>query len=96
MIVTLDRQQGANAWVTVGLREGRNREVRRAMEAVGLSVNRLIRTSYGPFQLGNLKPGAVEEVRPRVVRDQLGLEEPAETGKKPRRSRRSRRPGGQG
>jgi 23S rRNA pseudouridine2605 synthase len=96
MVVTLDRQQGANAWVTVGLREGRNREVRRAMEAVGLSVNRLIRTSYGPFQLGNLKPGAVEEVRPRVVRDQLGLEEPAETGKKPRRSRRSRRPGGQG
>jgi 23S rRNA pseudouridine2605 synthase len=73
MIVTLDRQQGANAWLTVGLREGKNREIRRAMEAVGLTVNRLIRTSYGPFQLGQLKPGEVEEVRRRVLRDQLGL-----------------------
>ena len=77
MAVTLDRQQGANAWLTVGIREGRNREVRRAMEAVGLAVNRLIRVSYGPFQLGTLKPGAVEEVRARVMRDQLGLELPA-------------------
>lgn len=76
MTVTLDRQQGANAWVTVAVREGRNREVRRAMEAVGLTVNRLIRVSYGPFQLGQMKPGAVEEVRRRVLRDQLGLEAP--------------------
>jgi len=75
MIVTLDRQQGANAWLTIGLREGKNREIRRAMEAVGLSVNRLIRVSYGPFQLGNLKPGEVEEIRPKVLRDQLGLTE---------------------
>ncbi|MHA6326092.1 pseudouridine synthase [Roseivivax sp. CAU 1753] len=74
MIVTLDRQQGANAWVTIGLREGKNREVRRAMEDIGLKVNRLIRISYGPFQLGQLKPGAVEEIRPRVLRDQLGLD----------------------
>ena len=74
MSVTLDRQQGANAWLTVGLREGKNREIRRAMEAVGLSVNRLIRISYGPFQLGELKSGAVEELRRKVVRDQLGLE----------------------
>jgi 23S rRNA pseudouridine2605 synthase len=72
MMVTLDRQQGANAWITVSIREGKNREIRRAMEAVGLSVNRLIRVSYGPFQLGQLKPGAVEEIRPRVMRDQLG------------------------
>ncbi|MEO0750818.1 MAG: pseudouridine synthase [Pseudomonadota bacterium] len=76
MTVTLDRQTGANGWVTVALREGRNREVRRAMEAVGLMVNRLIRVSYGPFQLGQLKPGQVEEVRPRILRDQVGLEGP--------------------
>jgi len=95
MTVTLDRQQGANAWVTVAIREGRNREIRRAMEAVGLAVNRLIRVSYGPFQLGQLKPGAVEEVRPRVLRDQLGLKDGA-TGEVvpdrpgPRRRRRPR------
>jgi 23S rRNA pseudouridine2605 synthase len=74
MIITLDRQIGANAWLTIGLREGKNREIRRAMEAVGLVVNRLIRVSYGPFQLGQLKPGAVEEIRRRVLRDQLGLD----------------------
>ncbi|RMH49754.1 MAG: rRNA pseudouridine synthase [Alphaproteobacteria bacterium] len=73
MTVTLDRQQGANVWLTIGLREGRNREIRRALEAIGLRVNRLIRISFGPFQLGDLPPGAVEEVRPRVLRDQLGL-----------------------
>jgi 23S rRNA pseudouridine2605 synthase len=78
MAVTLDRQQGANAWATVAIREGRNREVRRAMEAVGLTVNRLIRVSYGPFQLGQLASGAVEEVRARVMRDQLGMETHAE------------------
>ncbi len=74
MIISLDRQQGANAWITVALREGKNREVRRAMEAVGLTVNRLIRVSYGPFQLGQLKPGEVQEVRGRVLRDQLGMD----------------------
>ena len=73
MQVAIDRQQGANAWLTVSLREGRNREIRRAMESVGLVVNRLIRVSYGPFRLGDLAPGAVEEVKARVVRDQLGL-----------------------
>ncbi|MCX7643704.1 MAG: rRNA pseudouridine synthase, partial [Rhodobacteraceae bacterium] len=86
MEVTLDRQQGANAWLTVGIREGRNREVRRALEAVGLTVNRLIRISYGPFRLGALRPGEVEEVRPKVLRDQLGLglhgRAPAGTAKK--------------
>ncbi|WP_299150669.1 pseudouridine synthase [uncultured Tateyamaria sp.] len=74
MQITLDRQQGANAWLTVGLREGKNREIRRAMESIGLVVNRLIRISYGPFQLGDLKPGAIEEVRRRILRDQVGLD----------------------
>ncbi len=79
MSVTLDRIQGANAWLTVGLREGKNREIRRAMNAVDLYVNRLIRTSYGPFRLGDLQPGEVEEIRPKVLRDQLG-EDPVEAG----------------
>ena len=76
MTMTLDRQQGRNAWATIALKEGKNREIRRAMEAVGFRVNRLIRISYGPFQLGELKQGAVEEIRARVLRDQLGLEPP--------------------
>ncbi|SFR34258.1 23S rRNA pseudouridine2605 synthase [Yoonia tamlensis] len=73
MIVTFDRQQGANAWLTVSIREGKNREIRRTMEAIGVTVNRLIRVSYGPFQLGDLKQGEVEELKQRVVRDQLGI-----------------------
>lgn len=80
MEVTLDRQQGANAWLTVGIREGRNREIRRAMDYVGLKVNRLIRVSYGPFQLGKLKDGEVEEVRRKVMVDQLGLTAPDPSG----------------
>ncbi|THH35845.1 rRNA pseudouridine synthase [Aliishimia ponticola] len=93
MQITLDRQQGANAWVTVGLREGKNREIRRAMDDIGLSVNRLIRVSYGPFQLGQLKQGEVEEIRRRVLRDQLGLEA-QEPGPAPARRQVSRRPRG--
>ncbi|MDF1873940.1 pseudouridine synthase [Vannielia sp.] len=92
MTVTLDRQQGANAWITVSLQEGKNREIRRAMEAVGLAVNRLLRVSYGPFRLGELKAGEVEEIKSRVLRDQLGLApdmQPALTPKKkPQRRRR--------
>ncbi|MDZ4093830.1 MAG: pseudouridine synthase [Paracoccaceae bacterium] len=74
MMVTLDRIQGANAWLTVGLREGRNREIRRALSAINLTVNRLIRVSYGPFRLADMEPGAVEEVRGKVLRDQLGYD----------------------
>lgn len=85
MEVTFDRQQGANAWLTVGIREGKNREIRRVMEAQGVVVNRLLRLSYGPFQLGNLKPGEVEELKSRVVRDQLGLDPDRP---KPQRSRK--------
>ncbi|MGB7319209.1 MAG: pseudouridine synthase [Planktotalea sp.] len=73
MMISIDRQQGANAWLTIGIREGKNREIRRAMEAIQLNVNRLIRVSYGPFQLGNLKVGAVEELRQRALKDQLGM-----------------------
>ena len=72
MEVVLDRHQGSNAWLTIGLREGKNREIRRAINALGMIVNRLIRISYGPFRLNDLKPGEVEEVRARVLRDQLG------------------------
>ena len=63
--------QGANLWLTVTLHEGKNREVRRVLEAVGLKVNRLIRLAYGPFALGTLGVGEIEEVGPRVIREQL-------------------------
>jgi 23S rRNA pseudouridine2605 synthase len=68
----IDRAQGTNVWLTVGLREGKNREVKRVLEHMGLEVNRLIRVSFGPFQLGELKTRQVEEVRGRILRDQLG------------------------
>lgn len=71
-----ERQQGSNAWLALSLREGRNREVRRVLEHLGLSVTRLIRLSYGPFQLGHLERGAVEEVTGKVLRDQLGSGSP--------------------
>ncbi len=69
---TLDREQASNVWLTLGLREGKNREVRNVLRELGLSVNRLIRVSYGPFQLGELAPASVEEVKMRVLREQLG------------------------
>ncbi|AWB25648.1 rRNA pseudouridine synthase [Methylobacterium currus] len=69
---TIDRAQGDNVWLTLGLREGKNREVKRILEHLGLSVNRLIRLSFGPFQLGELEVGLVEEIRTRVLKDQLG------------------------
>ena len=72
MVAQIDRLQGANAWLTLSIREGRNREIRRALAEVGLTVTRLIRVSYGPFQLGELPRGAVEEVKARVLREQLG------------------------
>jgi 23S rRNA pseudouridine2605 synthase len=69
---TVDRLQGANVWLTFAIREGKNREVRNVLEHLGLQVNRLIRVSFGPFQLGELADGQVEEVKTRVLRDQLG------------------------
>lgn len=68
----LDRQQGDNAWLTVSLQEGKNRELRRVFEFLGWPVSRLIRTSYGPFQLGTLTPGEIKSVPPRMLKDQLG------------------------
>jgi len=69
---TLERDQGANVWLVFAIREGKNREVRNVCAHLGLEVNRLIRVSYGPFQLGEVPEGQVEEVRARVLRDQLG------------------------
>ncbi|NOJ47153.1 pseudouridine synthase [Bradyrhizobium archetypum] len=69
---TLERDQGANVWLVFAIREGKNREVRNVMAHLGLEVNRLIRVSYGPFQLGELEEGQVEEVKTRVLREQLG------------------------
>jgi 23S rRNA pseudouridine2605 synthase len=72
----LDARQGTNSWLTVSIKEGKNREIRRVMAHMGLEVTRLIRTAYGPFQLGILPRGAVEEVNAKVLRDQLGLDAP--------------------
>src|SRR3954454_19539227 len=69
---SLERDQGANVWLVFAIREGKNREVRNVMAHLGLEVNRLIRVSYGPFQLGELAEGEVEEVKTRVLREQLG------------------------
>jgi 23S rRNA pseudouridine2605 synthase len=91
----LDRQQGANAWLTMSLQEGKNREVRRVLEHLGHPVSRLIRLSYGPFQLGNLARGAIEEVQQKVLRDQLGdrpKPEPSARPNPPAKSRPGRRP----
>ncbi|MFG1398599.1 pseudouridine synthase [Roseixanthobacter pseudopolyaromaticivorans] len=77
---TLDRVQGANAWISVSLREGKNREVRNVLAALGMRVNRLIRVSYGPFQLGDVPENGIEEVRTRILRDQLGEELSAAAG----------------
>jgi 23S rRNA pseudouridine2605 synthase len=76
----IDTVQGANMWITVGIREGKNREVRKVLSNLGLDVNRLIRISFGPFQLLDLKPGDAEVVKRRVLADQLGAEVAAQFG----------------
>ena len=88
----LDRQMPSNAWLNIAIREGKNREVRRIMEHLGHQVSRLIRVSYGPFQLGDLESGGVELVKPRILADQLGLAAPetptgTATARKPARRR---------
>ena len=78
----LDSRKGENAWLSVGLREGRNREIRRVMAHLGLSVTRLIRIAYGPFQLGTLPRGGIDEIPARVLREQLP--DPARSAPSPR------------
>ena len=77
---TLERDQGANVWLIVAIREGKNREVRNVLAHLGLEVNRLIRVSYGPFQLLELPEGEVQEVKTRVLREQLGEKVIAQSG----------------
>ena len=89
---TLERVQGHNVWILVAIKEGKNREIRKVFEHLGLKVNRLIRISYGPFQLGDLKAGEVRQVPAKILRDQLGMKDdkdkkpsPRGKGKKPAR-----------
>ncbi len=77
--VVIDKKQGSNTWLTVALKEGKNREIRRLMEFFGFQVTRLIRISYGPFQLGNLAKGAIDEISAKTLQEQIGIgnEKPA-------------------
>jgi 23S rRNA pseudouridine2605 synthase len=77
---TLDREQGANVWLTFGIREGKNREVRKVLETLGLRVNRLIRVAFGPFELGDLDDGAVKEIDTADLRARLGERIVTESG----------------
>tara|TARA_R110000868_G_scaffold225999_2_gene478342 strand:+ start:7352 stop:8506 length:1155 start_codon:yes stop_codon:yes gene_type:complete len=91
MEVEVERETGSNIWLTIGIKEGKNREVRRALDAVGLRVNRLIRIAYGPFQLGTIDRGEVKSIGARILRDQCGhlmekghvFEELSAPGRKP-------------
>jgi 23S rRNA pseudouridine2605 synthase len=73
IVADLERSKGVYSWATVSLKEGKNREVKRVMESLGLKVARLIRVGYGPFQLGHLEPGAIEEIPARLWREKLGI-----------------------
>lgn len=72
ILAEIDKVQGGNVWLSVSLNEGKNREVRKVLEHLGLKVNRLIRLSYGPFHLGKMEPGAVEEISRKAIEEALG------------------------
>ena len=76
----LDNQMPSNAWLTVAIKEGKNREIRHIMEYLGYPVSRLLRLSYGPFSLGNLEDGEVREVKATVLAEQLGSGQAKQTG----------------
>ena len=102
MEVEVERETGSNVWLTIGLREGKNREIRRALEAVGLQVNRLIRIAYGPFQLGDMGRDEVKQVPARILKDQCGhllsdetIYEDKEEAVKPAGKFAGKRPSGQ-
>ena len=82
----LERQQGSNAWITLSLQEGKNREVRRVLEHLGYPVTRLIRLAYGPFQLGHLARGMIEEVTGKVLQEQLGVRSKTARGRHARKT----------
>lgn len=88
----IDREQGHNVWLTMALREGKNREIRKVLEHLGLTVNRLIRISYGPFQLSQIKVGEVKEIPERIMRDQLGMSD-VETAPAKVKTKRGKRGG---
>jgi 23S rRNA pseudouridine2605 synthase len=81
IVANLERSKGVYAWASVSLKEGKNREVKRVMERLGLKVARLIRTAYGPFQLGQLAPGQTEEIPARLWRERLGIGRKKRDGK---------------
>ncbi len=87
----LEREQGDNVWLEIALREGKNREVRKVLMTLQLDVNRLIRVSYGPFMLSDLAPGTVEEIKPRVLADQLSLTMATSLGLKAEQQQRAAR-----
>ncbi len=97
VLARVDRVRGGNTWLTFAIREGKNREIRRICEHLGLKVNRLIRVSFGPFQLGDLARGAVEEVPRKQLREQLGgLIASSEDGESAPRGAGGRRGGSRG
>jgi len=88
---TLDRQQGSNAWINFALKEGKNREIRRICEHLGWPVSRLIRIAFGPFELGDLAPGAVEEVPAQSIESMLGGKEKKDSPQRHRGTEKKRR-----